>query len=429
MAKHTLPLAPPGGMRDLLPPASVKRSLLRRALMDQFALFGYQRVTTPTFEYADVIERGLHTTDRRDLVRFIEPDTGEVALLRPDITPQIARIAATRLSQHPTPWRLSYEGTVIRRRRGRARRHQQIFQSGVELIGLKGPRADAEVITTAARCARAVGLRTMLIELAQVKIGKALLSVVPGDAIEAVTAQLGQKDATKLDKTLRAAGVKATDRKRLVALTELHGDASVLGQAKKRLQTSACKRALDELQRVFDKVAETKPDRATLGLDLGEVRHQAYYTGVSASLLAAGPGEPIGAGGRYDGLVGQYGAPHVATGFAFDVGNLEVALRKARVNDADGGAPKIVVGGATPRRRDQLSMAFRDADVCAVALDDRARATATRYAKAWSYDGVGWIDGKRVRLKRLVDGRTRALPIADLDCRDVGRWLAGGGNS
>ena len=66
-----LPMTPPGGMRDLLPPASMTRTLLWQRLMDTFDLYGYQRVTTPPVEYAEVIERGLGTVDRRDLVRFV----------------------------------------------------------------------------------------------------------------------------------------------------------------------------------------------------------------------------------------------------------------------------------------------------------------------------------------------------------------------
>ena len=104
--------------------------------METFDLYGYQRVTTPPVEYAEVIERGLGTVDRRDLVRFIEPDSGEVALLRPDVPPQIARIVATRLQDRPAPWRLCYEGTIVRRRRGRARKQRQVLQCGIECIGL-----------------------------------------------------------------------------------------------------------------------------------------------------------------------------------------------------------------------------------------------------------------------------------------------------
>ena len=76
-------------------------------------------MTPPAFEFASVIERGLGTLDTADVLRFVEPESGEVAVLRPDMTPQVARIVATRLGDHPKPFRLAYEGTVVRRRLGR----------------------------------------------------------------------------------------------------------------------------------------------------------------------------------------------------------------------------------------------------------------------------------------------------------------------
>ncbi|MEO0325265.1 MAG: ATP phosphoribosyltransferase regulatory subunit, partial [Myxococcota bacterium] len=119
-----LPLAPPAGMRDVLPEEAAERAALAAAVLGTFARYGYRRVITPAFEYAEVLERGLATVGRRDLLRFVEPESGEVALLRPDITPQIARIVATRLGDRPGPWRLAYQGTVLRRTRGRARLDQ-----------------------------------------------------------------------------------------------------------------------------------------------------------------------------------------------------------------------------------------------------------------------------------------------------------------
>ena len=96
-ASDELPLAPPAGMRDLLPPDAEHRAQLASQVAATFASYGYERVATPPFEHADVLERGLWNVERRSLLRFVEPETGEVALLRPDITPQIARILSQRL--------------------------------------------------------------------------------------------------------------------------------------------------------------------------------------------------------------------------------------------------------------------------------------------------------------------------------------------
>ena len=121
----------PAGMRDLLPEEAANRRALARVVLDRFALFGYRLVTPPAFELAHVVERGLGASAASDLLRFIEPESGDVAVLRPDMTPQIARIVATRMLDHTPPYRLAYEGTVVRRRSGRAKKHRQIPQVGV----------------------------------------------------------------------------------------------------------------------------------------------------------------------------------------------------------------------------------------------------------------------------------------------------------
>src|SRR5258706_5182973 len=155
----------PAGMRDLLPPEAALRRRLSRRLLDHFALHGYELVTPPAFELADVLERGLGTLDPRDVLRFVEPESGEVAALRPDVTPQIARMAATRLGDRPPPMRLCYEGTVLRRRQERARKHRQIPQAGVERLGVGGPEGDIELLGLAAGAARAAGLSDFVLDL------------------------------------------------------------------------------------------------------------------------------------------------------------------------------------------------------------------------------------------------------------------------
>jgi len=403
-----LPMTPPGGMRDMLPPASMTRTFLWQRLMETFDLYGYQRVTTPPFEYAEVIERGLGTVDRRDLVRFVEPDSGEVALLRPDITPQIARIIATRLQDRPAPWRLSYEGTVVRRRRGRARRQHQVLQCGIECVGLKGPEADAEVIEVAVRACEHVGLQDFLVELAQVKIGAEVLDHVPENARAAVVDTLAAKDATNLERLLRDAGVVATERKRLGMLCDLYGDRTVIADARRRLRNAAAKRALDELERVVDRLeAAGLGDR--VGIDLSDLRRQSYYTGVSMTLLAEGPGEPLGLGGRYDHLLGRYDAPAPATGFAFEVDNVLWALSDAGVSLNADLPLRVLVAGGTPGRQRKTADRWRAEGARVATVPTKIADEAKQYARAWDYDLLIWQQGNTTRLTRLRDGRSRAL--------------------
>src|SRR5262249_23128639 len=136
----------PAGMRDLLPEEARARRELGRKLLECFALHGYAAVTLPVFEFAEVLERGLGTLDPADVLRFVEPESGDVAALRPDMPPQIARLIATRMRGWPPPFRLAYDGTVMRRRSGRAHKHRQIPQVGVELAGVAEPEGDLELL-------------------------------------------------------------------------------------------------------------------------------------------------------------------------------------------------------------------------------------------------------------------------------------------
>jgi ATP phosphoribosyltransferase regulatory subunit len=403
-----LPMTPPGGMRDLLPPVSMTRTLLWQRLMETFDLYGYQRVTTPPVEYADVIERGLGTVDRRDLVRFVEPDSGEVALLRPDITPQIARIIATRLQDRPSPWRLSYEGTIVRRRRGRARKQHQVLQCGIECVGLKGPVADAEVIEVAARACEGIGLRDFLVELAQVKIGTEVLDHVPDGARTAVVETLAAKDGRTLEKLLKDSGVVASERKRLLMLCELYGDRGVIADARRRLRNAAARRALDELEQVVEHL-ESAGLGGRVAIDLGDLRRHSYYTGVSMTLLAEGPGEPLGMGGRYDDLLGRYDAPAPATGFAFEVDNVSWALSEAGIS-LEGDLPlRVLIAGGSSARRRSAAADWRARGARVAVVPSKTAHEARRYAKEWDYDLLIWEAGKQAKLTRIKDGRSRSL--------------------
>ncbi|WP_053233620.1 ATP phosphoribosyltransferase regulatory subunit [Sandaracinus amylolyticus] len=410
-ARSTLPLAPPAGMRDLLPPDASARKRLARAVSDSFARYGYELVTTPMFEHADVIERGLDTVDRRELLRFVDSDTGEIALLRPDITPQIARVVATRLADRPPPYRLAYEGSVFRRRRGRARRQRQIAQAGVECIGLSGPGADVEVIELASRTLEALGLVAHRIELGLSPVARTVLTTVPealrGEAADA----LSRKDRSALEVLAERAGLRGRARATLVEMVDLWGGREVLDAARKLFPGRDAAARLDALADVHAQlVARGLRDR--LVLDLGEVRGFGYYTGPSFTLLAEGPGEALGGGGRYDDLLARFGAPFPATGFGLDLDHLEWALASAGARIEDAGPVRVAMRGVDPRKLADVADALRSAGLVVAALpesdDDDA---ALAFARAWGYDVVVSVSARAASARRVRDGATRKIAL------------------
>ncbi len=104
----------PKGMATLLPAAAAVRQRLERTALDAFKSWGYEEIITPLFEYLDVITPGLGPGLVEKVYTVADRSSGRVMVLRPDITPQIARMAATVLRGAQRPLRLCYGANVFR---------------------------------------------------------------------------------------------------------------------------------------------------------------------------------------------------------------------------------------------------------------------------------------------------------------------------
>ena len=402
----------PAGMRDLLPEEAAARRAMAAAVLGRFALFGYRLVTPPAFELAHVVERGLGTGAASDVLRFIEPESGEVAVLRPDMTPQIARIVATRMRDHAPPYRIAYEGTVVRRRAGRAKKHRQIPQVGVELCGVSAESADLELLELASDALRAAGLARFTIDLSDAGIVRELLTDVPPERAADITEALSRKDEASLAEHVRGLGNAAA----LLALPRLHGGRDALVEAVRVLGATRANASARRLLALFDAAGE-RGLAPYLTADAGEVRGFAYYTGTIFSIYAEGPGEPIGAGGRYDELLARFGAPMAAVGFGIDLDALAWALRTAGV----GALPRAgVVYVGEPDDGRVAALRLRGIPAVAIAYYDAALAHARSWGHAAVWNGPSVFDVEAGTCTRID---ADAAGDADRDAGLVARVL------
>ncbi len=385
----------PPGMRDLLPEEAASRRDLARAVLERFSLHGYLLVTPPAFELASVLERGLGASAADDVLRFIEPESGEVAVFRPDMTPQVARIVATRLGDREPPFRLAYEGTVVRRRSSRAKKHRQIPQVGVELCGVAGAEGDLELLCLAADVIRSgAGLERFTIDVSDAGIVRELLADVPAARAAEISVALARKDEPTLVELSRG----LTIGPQVSALARLHGGREALVEAVSLLAGTPAQAPASRLLALFD-AASARGLAPHLSADPGEVRGLSYYTGTIFSIYAEGPGEPVGGGGRYDDLLARYGAPRPAVGLGLDLDALAWAVRAAH-----GLRPRrsgvVVVGTDSDPRLVEL----RSRGIAAVAVSDPTHARA--YAASWGFAFV-WEDS--VDRKTTTDEVVRML--------------------
>src|SRR6516165_2207087 len=155
----------PSGLRDVLPPEAELEARSVAAIMECFAAHGYERVEPPLLEFEDSLfaSSGAATADQA--FRLMDPESQRMMALRADTTPQIARLAATRLANIPRPLRLAYSGQCLRIRGTHLQPERQIAQAGIELIGNDTAEADAEIILTAVEALAAVGLSNLSVDL------------------------------------------------------------------------------------------------------------------------------------------------------------------------------------------------------------------------------------------------------------------------
>ena len=306
----------PPGAPDLAGEAVRRRRLLQRHLLEGLADAGYEEIIPPTFEYAEIFTRagGPDVADR--LMRFLDLD-GKLLALRYDFTASVARLAATKLADRPTPLRLSYAGNVFRQdpERVDAGRAREVLQAGAELLGDGTGGADIEILRLTLGLLRRAGLTDFQVNLGHVGVLAAALAALPEPDRPAVRRLIDRKDAAGLARA--APGV-------LTELPFILGRGEALDRAAHVARGAEAERALARL-RAVDAALEPE-ERRHVVYDFGEVRGLDYYTGIHFEVFVAGAGAAVGAGGRYDDLMGRFGRPLPAVGFALNVDALAERL-------------------------------------------------------------------------------------------------------
>ena len=154
----------PEGLRDRLPPHADAAAAIEARVLAAVGLHGYERVDPPLAEYAESLATRLKDGGLTDAVRFVDPVSQRTLAVRPDLTAQVARVAATRMAHHPRPVRLSYAGSILKLRGGQLSPARELRQIGAELIGLDSVAAAREVVTVAVEALEAAGVSGVSID-------------------------------------------------------------------------------------------------------------------------------------------------------------------------------------------------------------------------------------------------------------------------
>ena len=310
----------PSGTRDVLPIEMGELRAMTDRIRGVFERAGYGEVYTPALEYESTFDRAPQMAGTRPSYRLFDEE-GNVLVLRSDMTVPIARVVATRYANSPLPLRFCYFAHAYRRVRPQRGQSREFLQAGVELIGAGAPSGTAEVLTVLCHALDAAGLKTYRIGLGDVSLYPALLDAlkIPADAVELILSELARGDFVGVERELTELGLGADDIAFLLSVARTRGGPEVLADLAAPLQT-----AVAGMLEVHALLSPEIAERVIF--DFGLVRSLGYYTGAVFQVYDPAYGVPLGNGGRYDELIGQFGRPLPAVGFALNVERLHIAL-------------------------------------------------------------------------------------------------------
>ncbi len=339
----------PAGTCDRLFAECAAYRTIQRAVTGLFQRRGYCELMTPEVEFYDVFTASGNPLPQQSMLKLIDRSS-RILVMRPDNTTPIARVAATKLRAMPLPQRLYYDQTVFRSDDAHTGAQGEKPQCGIELIGAPGIRADLEVIAMAVQALEATGLTEFQIELGHAGYFTALTDALGADEQTAYAMrQAVENRSFAAFSDLLAPYGKTPAGAALKNLSRLFGGVEILGEARALTPLPQAVAALDYLAELYGELA-----RAGLGrhvrFDLSLVQGIDYYTGVVFRGYAQGAGTTVVSGGRYDGLVGRFGADVPATGFAVDVAALASCLPQKEVQP-----PETVIWYGRGRLGDALA--------------------------------------------------------------------------
>ncbi|OCQ99858.1 ATP phosphoribosyltransferase regulatory subunit [Nostoc sp. MBR 210] len=293
---------PAAGARDLLPLDVAQKRWIEDRLQQVFHRWGYHKIITSTLERMDTLMAG--EAIQRQMVIQLQNSEDEELGLRPELTASIARAVVSRMEGVTYPQRLYYHANVFRRIwENRHNRQQEFYQAGVELLGVGGLRANAEVMLLVGDCLDALGLRDWQIVLGEAGITRSLLQAFPANVQAKVRQAIAHLDRVTIDTLPLSEDLR--DRARI--MLDLRGKSQDVLQKVSSLGLDAEQQAAVNHLKSLVELLESER-KFPIILDLSLIQTIDYYTGIVFEIVhnSDHPATVLGRGGRYDQLLGLY---------------------------------------------------------------------------------------------------------------------------
>lgn len=347
----------PEGVRDIYNGECARKNRLSERMKSVLKSYGYRDIQTPTFEFFDIFNQDKGSLPSNQMYKFFDRE-GNTLVLRPDITPSIARAVSKYFHEENFSMRFSYTGNIFINNSSLQGRMKESTQMGAELIGDQSIDADAEMIALAVRLLLAAGLTEFQIDVGHVGFFKGLIE------------ECGMNEET--EQTLRELienknyfGVEAmTDNPALIRLPKLFGSQEILKEAKRLTSNMKALSAITCLERLYE-ILGIYGLQKYVTFDLGMLTQYDYYTGVIFRGYTYGTGDAVVKGGRYDTLLQKFGKDAASVGLAVVVDELLNALSRQKVEmEEDVSVTMVLYGDSVFPEAFKKAENLRETGVC-----------------------------------------------------------------
>ena len=403
----------PEGVRDIYNRECEKKLAIQKKLGNVLHLYGYQDIQTPTFEYYDVFRKEIGSTSTRELYRFFDRE-GNILALRPDITPSVARAAATLFEAEDFPIRLCYVGNTFINHSSYQGRLKENTQLGAELIGVDSIEADAEMLAMVVDGLKQTGLTDFPVNVGHVDFIQSLMEStgLEEEEKEEIRTLINNRNYFGVEEILDNRGVKGSVKKAFQILPELMGGPEILEQASAIAPNVNARLAVTRLQQIY-KLLKTYKAEDHVSFDLSMSGSYGYYSGIIFRAYTYGTGDAVVRGGRYDHLLEKFGKNTPSIGFAIIVDELMNALNRQKIEPEPSHRNLIVYTEATANWAVSLAGNFRSRgrNIVLIKRDSEdERAKYEDYAKRSSIASLMYLrDDLKIEMVNLITGEEKTV--------------------
>lgn len=321
----------PEGVRDIYNEECARKLFIENKVHGVVKSYGFNDVQAPTFEYFDIFNKERGSVASKEMFKFFDRE-GNTMVLRPDMTPQIARIAAKYFGQEESPIKLCYKAKKFINSSSYQGRLKETTEVGAELIGDSSIDSDAEVIVLLVESLLASGLTEFQVEIGHIKYFRGLVEEAGLDRVaeDEILDMIKNKNYFGLEELIEQHSIEKSLGEAFLQLPQMFGSIDILDKAYELTTNETARGAIDHLKALYE-ILKIYGVEKYVTFDLGMLNKLRYYTGIMFQAFTYGMGEYIASGGRYDKLMRQFGEDKPAIGFSITVDYLLTALDRQKI--------------------------------------------------------------------------------------------------